>query len=81
MDYLHDILYVTDLFMPIWDLSKLKHAIYFTFVLLVSAHQAIVMFLTFRSALRHWQFQASKDGEDWITLHSHSDDTSLNEPG
>ena len=36
---------------------------------------------TFRSALRHWQFQASKDGDNWVTLQSHDDDTSLNDPG
>ena len=34
-----------------------------------------------RSALRNWMFQVSKDGVTWTTLFSHSDDTSLNEPG
>ena len=34
-----------------------------------------------RSALRNWQFQVSKDGQTWITLYSHMDDCSLNEPG
>nr|XP_039251109.1 uncharacterized protein LOC120328643 [Styela clava] len=33
------------------------------------------------SALRNWLFQASKDGQTWITLYNHSNDTSLNEPG
>ncbi|XP_014470606.1 PREDICTED: E3 ubiquitin-protein ligase HECTD1 isoform X2 [Dinoponera quadriceps] len=34
-----------------------------------------------RSALRNWMFQASKDGVTWITLYTHVDDCSLNEPG
>ena len=34
-----------------------------------------------RSALRNWSFQVSKDGKDWITLRTHTNDTSLNEPG
>lgn len=34
-----------------------------------------------RSALRNWMFQVSKDGTNWTTLHVHTDDTSLNEPG
>uniref|UniRef100_K1RA79 E3 ubiquitin-protein ligase n=1 Tax=Magallana gigas TaxID=29159 RepID=K1RA79_MAGGI len=34
-----------------------------------------------RSALRNWQFQVSKDGINWVTLKTHKDDTSLNEPG
>ncbi|KAK3734839.1 hypothetical protein QZH41_011760, partial [Actinostola sp. cb2023] len=34
-----------------------------------------------RSALRNWLFQASKDGKNWITLYTHTDDNSLNEPG
>ena len=34
-----------------------------------------------RSALRNWMFQVSKDGANWTTLYTHSDDTSLNEPG
>lgn len=34
-----------------------------------------------KSALRNWLFQASKDGQTWVTLHNHSNDTSLNEPG
>ncbi|KAK2190392.1 hypothetical protein NP493_82g04009 [Ridgeia piscesae] len=34
-----------------------------------------------RSALRSWQLQASKDGQTWVTLMNHTDDTSLNEPG
>lgn len=34
----------------------------------------------FSSALRTWLFQASKDGNDWKTLKSHSVDESLNEP-
>ncbi|CAH0382752.1 unnamed protein product [Bemisia tabaci] len=34
-----------------------------------------------RSALRNWLFQVSKDGVNWTTLVSHTDDTSLNEPG
>ena len=40
----------------------------------------IVVFV-FRSALRNWQFQVSKDGNTWITLYNHQDDCSLNEPG
>ena len=34
-----------------------------------------------RAALRHWLFQVSKDGHDWMTLHTHTNDTSLGEPG
>lgn len=34
-----------------------------------------------RSALRNWQFQMSQDGIAWTTLVTHSDDTSLNDPG
>ncbi|XP_028825026.1 E3 ubiquitin-protein ligase HECTD1 isoform X7 [Denticeps clupeoides] len=34
-----------------------------------------------RSALRNWVFQVSKDGQNWITLYTHVDDCSLNEPG
>ncbi|XP_074662874.1 E3 ubiquitin-protein ligase HECTD1-like [Tubulanus polymorphus] len=34
-----------------------------------------------RSALRNWQFQVSKDGQTWLSLYNHVDDTSLNEPG
>ncbi|XP_044007998.1 E3 ubiquitin-protein ligase Ufd4 isoform X5 [Aphidius gifuensis] len=34
-----------------------------------------------RSALRNWSFQVSKDGISWITIITHCDDCSLNEPG
>lgn len=34
-----------------------------------------------RSALRHWLLQGSKDGINWATLLTHSDDKSLSEPG
>lgn len=34
-----------------------------------------------RSALRNWKFQASKDGSTWEDLLTHTDDSSLNEPG
>ncbi|XP_071499022.1 E3 ubiquitin-protein ligase HECTD1-like [Diadema antillarum] len=34
-----------------------------------------------RSALRNWQYQVSKDGTTWMTLLTHTDDCSLNEPG
>ena len=34
-----------------------------------------------RSALRNWLFQVSKDGINWTTLYTHSDDCTLNEPG
>lgn len=34
-----------------------------------------------RSALRNWVFQVSKDGQNWTTLYTHVDDSSLNEPG
>ncbi|XP_067136429.1 E3 ubiquitin-protein ligase HECTD1 isoform X3 [Centruroides vittatus] len=34
-----------------------------------------------RSALRNWLFQVSKDGVNWTTLYTHTDDCSLNEPG
>lgn len=34
-----------------------------------------------RSALRNWLFQASKDGVNWTTLVTHTDDTTLNEAG
>lgn len=36
---------------------------------------------TFRSALRNWLFQVSKDGSNWLTLFTHVDDCALNEPG
>lgn len=34
-----------------------------------------------RSALRNWLFQMSRDGINWTTLYTHTDDASLNEPG
>ena len=34
-----------------------------------------------RSALRNWLFQMSKDGLNWTTLVTHSEDKSLAEPG
>lgn len=34
-----------------------------------------------RSSLRNWDMQVSKNGHDWITIHSHENDTSLGEPG
>lgn len=34
-----------------------------------------------RSALRNWFFQMSRDGTTWTTLYTHTDDTSLNDPG
>lgn len=34
-----------------------------------------------RSALRNWMFQMSKDGLNWISLLTHTDDKSLTEPG
>uniref|UniRef100_A0A182SWP8 E3 ubiquitin-protein ligase n=1 Tax=Anopheles maculatus TaxID=74869 RepID=A0A182SWP8_9DIPT len=34
-----------------------------------------------RSALRNWMFQMSKDGLNWVTLLTHTDDKSLAEPG
>ncbi|XP_029720236.2 E3 ubiquitin-protein ligase Ufd4 isoform X3 [Aedes albopictus] len=34
-----------------------------------------------RSALRNWMFQMSKDGINWVTMLTHSDDKSLAEPG
>uniref|UniRef100_A0A182K5I5 E3 ubiquitin-protein ligase n=1 Tax=Anopheles christyi TaxID=43041 RepID=A0A182K5I5_9DIPT len=34
-----------------------------------------------RSALRNWMFQMSKDGVNWVTLLTHTDDKSLAEPG
>lgn len=34
-----------------------------------------------RSALRNWLFQMSKDGVNWTTLLTHTDDKSLAEPG
>ncbi|XP_052000987.1 E3 ubiquitin-protein ligase HECTD1 isoform X9 [Xyrauchen texanus] len=34
-----------------------------------------------RSALRNWVFQVSKDGQNWMTLYTHVDDSALNEPG
>lgn len=34
-----------------------------------------------RSALRNWYFQMSKDGVNWTTLSTHTDDVSLNDPG
>uniref|UniRef100_UPI00358EFCC3 LOW QUALITY PROTEIN: E3 ubiquitin-protein ligase HECTD1-like n=1 Tax=Myxine glutinosa TaxID=7769 RepID=UPI00358EFCC3 len=33
------------------------------------------------SALRNWLFQVSKDGHSWLTLCTHTDDDSLDEPG
>jgi hypothetical protein len=40
-----------------------------------------VLLFIFRSALRNWELQASKDGTTWTTLRKHKDDTTLNEPG
>lgn len=34
-----------------------------------------------RSALRNWLFQMSRDGVNWTTLLTHTDDISLNDPG
>ncbi|XP_055645002.1 E3 ubiquitin-protein ligase Ufd4 isoform X2 [Toxorhynchites rutilus septentrionalis] len=34
-----------------------------------------------RSALRNWMFQMSKDGINWVTMLTHTDDKSLAEPG
>ena len=34
-----------------------------------------------RSSLRNWIFQVSKDGHDWITIRTHTNDASLGEPG
>ncbi|XP_073986001.1 ubiquitin fusion-degradation 4-like isoform X6 [Rhodnius prolixus] len=34
-----------------------------------------------RSALRTWLLQGSKDGVNWVTLYTHVDDCSLNDPG
>ncbi|XP_053697436.1 E3 ubiquitin-protein ligase Ufd4 isoform X2 [Sabethes cyaneus] len=34
-----------------------------------------------RSALRNWMFQMSKDGLNWVTMLTHTDDKSLAEPG
>uniref|UniRef100_A0A1Q3G3F2 E3 ubiquitin-protein ligase n=2 Tax=Culex tarsalis TaxID=7177 RepID=A0A1Q3G3F2_CULTA len=34
-----------------------------------------------RSALRNWMFQMSKDGVNWVTMLTHTDDKSLAEPG
>ncbi|XP_053677617.1 E3 ubiquitin-protein ligase Ufd4 [Anopheles nili] len=34
-----------------------------------------------RSALRNWMFQVSKDGINWTTMLTHTDDKSLAEPG
>ena len=34
-----------------------------------------------RSAMRNWEFQVSKDGHDWLTLHTHENDTTLGDPG
>ncbi|XP_058125549.1 E3 ubiquitin-protein ligase Ufd4 isoform X1 [Anopheles coustani] len=34
-----------------------------------------------RSALRNWMFQLSKDGVNWVTVLTHTDDKSLAEPG
>lgn len=34
-----------------------------------------------RSALRNWLLQMSKDGANWVTLVTHTDDKSLSEPG
>ena len=36
---------------------------------------------SYRSALRNWLFQVSKDGKNWTSLYTHTDDNSLNEPG
>ena len=41
----------------------------------------ITIFCVYRSALRNWLFQVSKDGKNWTTLYTHTDDNSLNEPG
>ena len=34
-----------------------------------------------RSALRNWLFQVSTDGVNWVTVRTHTNDTSLKEPG
>ena len=34
-----------------------------------------------RSAMRHWEFQVSKDGHEWLTLRTHEGDTTLEDPG
>ena len=34
-----------------------------------------------RSALRNWLLEVSKDNKTWLTLKTHTDDTSLSEPG
>lgn len=34
-----------------------------------------------RSALRNWLFQMSRDGVNWTTLYTHTEDCSLNDPG
>ena len=41
----------------------------------------IAICCVYRSALRNWLFQVSKDGKNWTTLYTHTDDNSLNEPG
>ena len=42
---------------------------------------SLIVLLFYRSALRNWLFQVSKDGKNWTTLYTHTDDSSLNEPG
>jgi hypothetical protein len=34
-----------------------------------------------RSALRHWRFEGSTDDKTWVTISTHANDTSLNDPG
>ena len=51
-----------------------------TFIVLF-IHDKFVFLSFSRSALRNWDVELSKDGRDWLTVFSHRNDTSLNEPG
>lgn len=44
-------------------------------------YKSTLILYYFRSALRNWELQVSKDGTTWITLRKHKDDNTLNEPG
>ena len=55
----------------------------FTFASNKQLYRTVMSFvvLFYRSAIRNWLFQVSKDGENWTTIKTHVDDSSLNEPG
>ena len=67
------------------DDQKNMYEVLCTFTLqlvkMIDESYEVVVSTCYRSALRNWQFQMSKDGVTWTTLMTHENDTSLNEPG